>query len=103
MTITAAQFAEERQRLAATGTGYVPHWHELTDREREQATVEAGHWLTAMRNLTNQPAPGAHIAELAIAYVNAPEGTDRVSQAYHELEAAVRHMQAVDARQAGRD
>ena len=52
--ITAAQLAEERQRMAATGTGYVPHWHELTDREREQATAEADRWLTAMRNVTNR-------------------------------------------------
>ena len=43
-----------------------------------------------------------HIAELAIAYVNEPEDTDvgRVTQLYHELEAAVRHMHAVSDREA---
>lgn len=42
-----------------------------------------------------------HIAELAIGYVSEPvENTDRVTERYYELEAAVRHMQAVDARSA---
>lgn len=44
--------AQERQRMAHNGTGYVPPWDELTDHEREMSTIEAGHWLTALRRVT---------------------------------------------------
>lgn len=35
---------------------------------------------------------------LVFAYVNAPEGSDACSQAWHEMEAAVRHYEAVERR-----
>lgn len=44
----------------------------------------------------------AYIGELAIAYVDTPDGSDETEQAYHELDAAIRHMRAVDAREFGR-
>lgn len=44
--------AQERQRMAHKGTGYVPPWAELTDHERAMSTIEAGHWLTALRRVT---------------------------------------------------
>lgn len=48
--ITPEALAEARQNLAHRGTGYVPEWRALNERERELSTIEAGHWLTAIRD-----------------------------------------------------
>lgn len=39
--------------------------------------------------------------DVVFAYVNAEEGSDDCAQAWHEMEAAVRHYEAVQKRQAG--
>jgi hypothetical protein len=41
------RLAEARQELAATGTGYVPGWEELTAGERIDSTIAARHYLRA--------------------------------------------------------
>lgn len=38
--------------------------------------------------------------DLVFAYVNAPEGSEDCAQAWHEMEAAVRHYEAVERRRA---
>lgn len=49
--VTATDLAKARQQLAHDGTGYIPAWDDLAEKERGEGTLIAAGYLRALANL----------------------------------------------------